>query len=638
MLTTIRTHAKGFAAKLLLTLLVVSFAIWGIGDMVRTDHSNATVADVGNKSISAHAYAGALHREMENVRRALGERFSPELVKSLRIGDQVLQRLIQQKLWEMESKALGILPSDADVVRKIRSNPSFHDSKGMFDKSQFENALRNARMLEKDYVEQVRTELATKLFNDMLSTPIPMTDNVIENLYKAREQKRTATLYIMDTSAVDSSKITIDDAQIEAYYRQNQSLFSVPEYRTISYISFKHDDIPAKVNVSQEEIESAYRERIEEFKHPEQRVVEQLLFKEKPQADKAMAALKAGKRFEEVASSVDVINKNAISLGSVEKNRIMDAAADQVFALSQGDFTQPVQSDFGWHIFHVSKIIPPAATPLSQVRDKIEKELAQHDQDDAAAEYTNRMEDAIAGGATLADVAKEFKFKLQQVGPVSKAGLGLDGKALAALPNLDKFLDVAFKTEEKTESSLTVSKGSTYYILRVESIVPEHAKALKEVKAQVVTNLQKDLRLKKLGELADDLAAKLKTGKAQELLSQYKVKTVQSDPFKRNSLIAGSQPLPAGLSEEVFAHKVGETTGAYLDKDGNYVIASVKSIVPTKLQATSDEQKSDLAEIRRELGTNLENEVVSQYLRYLANKYEVKIHEPVLQAVENNAL
>ena len=144
MLNSLNSFIKGFAAKILLVLLILSFAVWGIGDMVRGPGPNKELVKVGNSTISIGEFSRNLEREKENIQRALGKNYTPEILKSLQIPQQVMQRLINQSLIQQETQARKLIPADSDIARLIHNDTRFHDDKGHFDKARFLNALKNA--------------------------------------------------------------------------------------------------------------------------------------------------------------------------------------------------------------------------------------------------------------------------------------------------------------------------------------------------------------------------------------------------------------------------------------------------------------------------------------------------------------
>ncbi len=630
MLDQFRSLSGSLPAKILLGLLVLSFGVWGIGDMLRHPGRNVTVATVGGSAISGDEFARALHRETENVRRILGDNYSPEMLKTLHLPQQVLQKLVNRELLALESQSLGLVPSDAEVVRHIRANPAFQDDKGNFDKQRFEATLRNGNISEKTYVDQLRQDMASGLLLGTIDSAVPVPDAAVRTLYNARQEQRTVTIYALAPSLA-ANVPPPDNAQIAAYYDAHKSEFTAPEYRSLSYVTVTSADALATA-ISEDALKAAYKERGDEFRHPERRGVEQLLYASEDKAKAAELLLKNGKSIAEVAKTTDVLNKNALSLGKVERGNVLQNAADAVFSLHVGEHTPPIQSPFGWHIFHVSAIDEPSVAPFEEVRPQLEKDLKQRNADAGLNTLANKLEDALAGGATLAEAAKELGLKVSHIGPIDRQGAAPDGSK-PTLPNLDKFLVAAFKAEDKTESPLMTAKGG-YYILRVDSVIPERLRALDEVRGLALTGWQKEERNKRLAQLAKDIAAKFSDPAARAAaIAKYNLKPATGGAIMRSSTALGDLALPPELAADVFTHKPQDSTNAYPLKDGSYAIAVVGNIVPAPSPDKDAKLTAALADIRRNLTESAQNEILEQYTRSLAEKYSVSVNDAALESV-----
>ncbi len=625
MLDTFRKISNNFASKLLLALLVLSFAVWGIEDMVRGPGRNASVATVGKQSITLDTYQRALHRETENLRRRLGAQFSPELLKRLHIERQVLQSLVDQALLKQESEALGLNPSDTDIARRIRGNPAFQDAHGNFDKNIFAATLRNNGSNEKIFVNSIREELAMSMIMDTLTGRVPVSETAVETMYAAREEGRQATIYTLDASRV-AAESHPDTAALQTYYDEHAHEFSAPEYRTVSYVIIRPEDARAKVRVSEQDILMAYKDRIDEFKRPERRTVEQLLYADEKDAKTAYDLLQSGKSVEAVAASTPVLNKNALSLGKVERANVLEAAAGAVFSLKKGEVTAPVKSPFGWHVFHVSAISPPSTASIDEVRSMLAKDVKQQMEEDAQGKFTNRLEDMLAGGSSLSEAAKEMGLKVSSVGPVTAEGKAQDGTMVKNIPDLDKFLETAFKTEEKTESSLIRSRNGVSYLVHVDQVMPERRRTLDEVRGLVTNAWQKATREKHLSEQAAEVGKKLADTSARAAtIAEYHLSTAYAGALKRNVAKAGSLTLPPLLVADIFSHAPGESTNAYPLASGDYAVAVVGEKVPAPRA-----DKKDLDAIRTALKREVQQEILEQYLAYLAKKYPISVNEKLL--------
>lgn len=617
MLNQMRSGAGNFAAKVLLALLVASFAVWGIGDMVRRPNTHQAVATVGGTAINQAAFQQALQRETDRVRSTLGSQYSPEMVAQLRLPEQVLSTLIKRELVIIESTKLGLIPSDADIMKNIRDNPAFRDVGGKFSKDAFMDVLRRNRMSEKDYIAQLRQTLATRMLMEALASPTPVSDTAITTLYRALEERRTVTLYTLAATAAAEP----DTAAIETYYKEHASEFSTPEYRKLSYLTFKADAVQKQAKVSEDMLRTTYEERKEEFKRPERRTVEQLLLTNEAEAKKAAELIAAGKSMTDAAKAT---GKKPTAMGNVERDKLPGEAADAVFALEPGKSTDVIKSAFGWHIFHVSHIVASGTLPFEEVRGNLEADAKAQASEEALSNFNNQIDDALAAGNSLADIAKDKGLTVVALGTVDASGKTPDGKA-ATLPDFDKFLDVAFKTEEKTESPVTLSKGGVYYIVRVESITPSRLRTLDEVKAQATAGARAHARATAIATMADQVASAFADAKTRsDTISKYGLQA-STVTLKRSD----DKHYPTALLADIFSRRTGESTDIYPTSGSNYLIAVMKERVPS----TATPPAETRAQLLNTLKDSAQNERVAQYLAYLEKKHGVSINETALNAI-----
>jgi peptidyl-prolyl cis-trans isomerase D len=625
MLNSFRSLANSITMKILLGLLILSFAIWGIEDMFRSTMTNTHVVTVGDISISQAEFHGHLSNETEKLKQMLGENYSPEIAKQFNLENAVLQRLVHKSLITLEARTLGLSPNDSDVVRYIRTLPMFHDAKGNFSKAQFEAYLRNTRQTEKAYIDSKREEIASGLLMEtVIAAPAP-SDIAVKTIIASNHESRNISLYTLGSSVVGTLP-TPTDAELEAFHKEHGQAFTAPELRTISYVTIAEKDVKKVAKPSDEEIETVYNQRIDEFKRPEQREVEQLLFGNEEAAKKAHDELTAGTDFAKVKATSNLLNKSNTSLGFVQKDNMLDVASDTVFTLAKGGFSAPIKSPFGWHIFRVNNIKAASTVPLAEARASLEKDLSHVSADNALSDLANKLEDAIGGGSSLAEAAKELGLKMETLPAITRKGEQANGEQLKNLPTLDKFIETAFKTEEKTESSLINSKGGIYYILRVDALSPEHIRPLSEVKTKVTQewkNAQRNEKLAAITKEVNDAFAKPETRAA--VISKYKLSATEKT-VQRTSGGKDADGLSAEFIDKVFMAAPGTATAPHVQGE-QVLIAVVNRIAQQAARQTS---QKELNEVREELTRKMRDEVSAQYLRHLATKYPVKVNEEAL--------
>jgi len=640
MFTHLRTSAQGIFAKLILVLLVGSFVLWGIGDIFRQGGRPGAVASVGNTSISMQEYAGALRQRQEEMRQVLGKNYSPELMKRLGIEGQVLFNLINHVVIGKEAENLGVQVSDNALRDAIRHNPDFQDAKGAFSKTIYADMLRGGGMTEQGYVSALRKDLAANLLTKLFSTNIPVPEDLAEMLYRVRGEQRVASIFVVPAAAIKQIPAPTDK-EIEAYYTAHAKEFSAPETRTVSYIEFKEADLQSHIDISEEELRRAYADHEQDYKKPEQRVVEQMLFDNEAAAGNISEKLAHGAHFADLAKTAPIVNKGKTMLGPLSKEQVPAEAADAVFGLMADGTTKPIKTDFGWHIFYVSKIIPASVTPFESVRAGLIKDMQLRDSQDAVSKLQTSLEDTLAGGEDFSSAAEKLGQKLHVAGPFTRDGKTPEGKK-AALPPYENFPDIAFSTNEKDHSQAVESKDGTYFILYVDTVTPEQAPPLAEVKAKVIAGWTEQKRHELLRAAMDDVAVKLRAGKAPaELLSAHGLPAggVASGRLKRSSESAtegplAGQALPHEMVFELFRLLPHETTQPYSLPGGDIMIATLAQVIPAPaLNPKNPADAKAMDGIRAELKKDRENETLHYYLAYLRGKYKVSVNESAISAL-----
>lgn len=632
MIKKFRAHARNLGSKILMGLLILTFGIWGIEDMLLKSNSNVTVAAVGDMKISGAEYQQALSRETDKLRQMLGKEATPDILKSFNIGPQVLQQLVDERLLMLESRKLGLRPSDEDVANNIRKNPGFLDDKGKFSKKNFEYFLQTNHISEKAFIEKIRSDMAVSLLINSITSLSNVPKNAPATLLSAREELRNIDLYTIPSSMASSQAIPTSE-QLKNYYDANIAIFTAPEYRTISYVLITADDAKklakdSKSNLANQDMETAYHERIEEFKKPERRKVEQLLFATEEGARKALEDIKSGKTFEQVAKESSVLNPKSISLGLIEKSSLISEAADKVFSQEISMVGEPVKSSFGWHIFRVKEIIPPMTLPLEEVRPILEKDLQQQNDERAITELSNHLEDLVAGGSTLSEAVNELGLKMFTIQPIDKTGKLANGTVEKNLPQDDKFLDIAFKTEEKTESPLINGKSGINYMIRVENVTAEHVMPLDQVKAKATTLWAAQEKKQQLSKIAQAISVDF----ANPAKRQIAGKNLEAPVSLTVSQKAEDyKNIPPAMIREIFSHQVGDATAAYPQDNDNYVLAVIKQAMPVFHDAKDPKYTGIISSTTREYKTAVENEIIEQYLRSLARKYPPSVNMQALQ-------
>ncbi len=240
MLKTFRSRISGLFAKFLIALLVLSFGLWGIGDMVRQGGRKISIAQVGDKAISITAYQRELQLAAANIRAQLGSDFSPEMMQTFGIDRQVLEQMITRELFLKESQALGLIPDEKTIAENIRNNAMFRSKEGAFDAQKFHVFLRQNGLSERDYIKTLSHQISSSLLTDAITANAPVLDAQVQTIAAILQEKRVADIYVIP--ALLAQEIAAPKAEeLEAFYKAHPDNFTAPAYRTLDYLAFNAD-------------------------------------------------------------------------------------------------------------------------------------------------------------------------------------------------------------------------------------------------------------------------------------------------------------------------------------------------------------------------------------------------------------
>jgi len=627
MLEFLRNGVRTWYFKALLGLLVLSFAIWGVGDIFQPGLSGNTVIKVGKIEIGSQKFISAFQRQVQTLRRSLGGNFTAEQARSLQVPERVVEEFVTDALFASEATALGIAVGDNALVQRIRSEPGFRNEQGQFDRGIYEQTLAVNGFSEEQFVSRLRQELSMAQVVDSLTHDVSIFESLAKRLYSFNEEKRVAA-YIRIQNDAFAVVGTPDHATLKKYHKENERLFTAPEYRSATYVLLTSKDVESDIDISNAEIQTMYDRNISAFQVPEQRTVQQMIFSAEAEAKVGAAHLAEGRTFAAVAKDLLKQDEEATNiLGNVAKDRLPDALAEAVFGLSQNQVTPPLKGPFGWYLLRVTDIKQPKTLPLSQVRDNLRAELVQERSGEALYKLSNDLEDALGGGASLEDAASQIGVVAKKVNNVNNNGKGPDEKPLIGLPTSQQFLTTLFSTPDGEESGLVDLGADGYLILRNTGIDEARVRALETVRNRVIQSWQTEQRRKLTEEKAKKTLDRIKGGeKLEAVASSIGAAIETSPPFNRQGNGATNH-LPRGLASELFGVKVGGASSAPSGSD--YIIGVLKEIKEAK--ASSD--RAAVNALAEQIAQRISSDLEVQYNNALRKQHTVEIDQRAIANV-----
>jgi peptidyl-prolyl cis-trans isomerase D len=585
MLEAIRKQTGGIVVKALLGLLILSFAIWGIGDIGMGGGSSTVAATVGNKEISSYRLQDEVQRRLREFRQLTGQNFTEEQAQSMGIVRATLDQLVDSTLMSQGATKLGLTVSDQQVADAIRESNQFKGALGNFDRQRFMQSLSSLGMSEAGYVQLLREDIARNQMISSLASGVVAPKRLTDDLYRYRQEKRTVeTIRIPNSAATNLPKP--DEAALVKLHKEKAARFTAPEYRALTVINMTADDLVKEVSVSEEEIKASFDQRVHEFTVAEERDVLQMVFSDQATAKKAHKMLSEGRPFEDVGKEVAGQDKDTLGLGFMTKDQMIPELADAAFTAEKGKSSAPVKSPLGWHIVQVKDIKEGRSKTLAELRDLLKAHVAKDKAIDGLFNLSNRVEDELGGGATLQEAADRLGLKLVKVASVDRTGADASGKAVPGLPK-GEFLNIAFSTQSGEDSQMTEAGAEGYFVLRVDGVTPAALKPLETVRKDVIMAWNEIRRADGARKAAEQMAKDIKgTGSNMAELAKhngFEYKEVKD--FLRNQG-RGPAALPPVLTGKVFDMVPGEST---FSRDGNgYIVARLKTVTPAVLGADKD--------------------------------------------------
>ncbi|WP_411685219.1 peptidylprolyl isomerase [Aeromonas caviae] len=526
MLDKLREGAQGKVAKVILGLIILSFALAGVGSYLNGPARTAP-ATVNGNDISAPALENAYRNERVRMESQMGEAFNqlaanPDYMKQFRRG--VLDRLIDQALIDDKARSLGLRVSDEQIKQAIVAMPEFAEN-GKFSNDRYLQLIRRAGMTPEMFRDSLRQDMVRQqLMGAVLGSEFALKGEA-EQLDRLYNQTRDLRLIRLAASAyVDG--IEVSDAEVEQFYKANSARFMNDETVKVDYLLLDAANLGKNIKVTEQDAQDYYDQHQDLFQRPERRQVAHILIPfgkdEKAAEQKAEAVLakaKAGDDFAALAkadSSDTFSAKKGGELDWFEKG-VMDPAFEKAaFALDKaGDLSAVVKSPFGFHIIKLLAVEPAKTKPFVDVMsDTIARLQSEKAKEQFFAEQQKMADSSFENPDSLDLTAEAMGLQVQSTGYFSQAD------APAPL-NDPKVLSVAFSEQlrdDNTNSDVIELADGKALVLHIMGHQPKAAKPLAEVKEQVITAIK------------HDKASEVARGKAQGLLDKLKAgENVQAD-------------------------------------------------------------------------------------------------------------
>lgn len=614
MLQDIRENSQGTIAKIIIGLLVVSLSIWGMDAIVGGFSGEPEVATVNGEDITEREFLRVV--QMESQRRLSGmERPDPAMLNEDQIRKDVLDSLIQEQVLIQDANAQGLVLDDEDIDALITQMPQFQVD-GQFNRDRFVSSVRNLGMGVGEFREAMRKQyVVNQIRGGVMQSGLVANENAAQ-LLRIQNQTRDFRVVQIPASAV-SDELEVTEADVDAFYQENSDAFRQAEQVDATYITLSLGALAEKVEISQEDLEAYYEQRAGDLAREERRA-SHILIEDGSDSDQVMAAIQkrldAGESFGDLAKelSVDTVSaKEGGDLGFAGRGVYDEAFEKALFALEEGEISDPVKTSFGVHLISLDDVRRSEVPPLAELEQQLRTELARKHAQEEYAEVRAQLADSAYAADDLAGPAKELGLEIREATGVTKDGgqAPFDHSGLVRQLFSEDVLEGGYNTE------LIDVGDNVSVVARVGEYRKAQQLALEDVQNDIRSSLETRKTRELLGARADAIIADLEKGEALETLNAGDWE--QFEGQARNAQSADQQVMRAAFS--LVRPAEGEPSyGTAMTKNGVAVIA-----LDAVNEGSPEEGGGDLDQLRTFLASLEGQREYAAYQQFLRNSAEV---------------
>ncbi len=606
----------------LMGLIILSFAIWGIGDIFRGFGAN-NLAQVGSIEIGADTYRNAYQAELQTMQRAEHRNITNEEAHQYGLDGQVLSQLVNEATLDDQARRLGLAISDEDIKKAIVNDDNFKGMTGRFDRQAFDAFLRGEGFTEKTYVRQQRGVRLRRQIVDALTNGVQLPKALLEAIFRFQMETRNVD-YILFPSAGAGQLPAPSQEELKGYFESTQQLYATPEYRGLVIVPVTPASIAKPDDVSDTDARNRYEEvKNERFGAPEKREVEQILFASDTEAKEARAKLDAGKTFDELLREKNLTHKDA-SLGTVARTGLVDKnVADAAFSLKEGEVSVPVKAQFGTVILRAGKIIASTVKPYSDVAVELKREIALKRAQSEITRLHDAIEDQRTSGKPLTEAAKSAGLEPRVISAIDATGNDSQGIPVKDLVDGAALLKAAFASDIGVDNDTLRVQGGGYQWFEVTKIDKAREKTFDEAKAEVEKAWREDKAEKLLLAKTAELVKKLDAGESMAAIgvAEGNLAVNHASDVRRG----GSSSLALNVVTQIFNVGV-HRAGSVASEDGGRILFQVVSSTTPAF----DPEAAEITNIMGDVKRGFDEDVTAQYLAKLESDIGVKLNTKVL--------
>lgn len=597
--------------------ILLGLLLLGLGGFGATNFggSVSSIGKVGEAEIPASDYFRAIQQEMRAVQAQTGQALTFQQARAMGIPDMVLSRVVTSAALENEAAQLGISVGDERLAQDLREIPAFQGVDGSFDRESYRLALQGAGFSEREFEEQLRAESASTLLQNAIQAGVVLPPVYAQTLVSYTGERRAFTWAELGAEQLTTGLPVPTDEDLQTFYDENIDRYTRPTTRKITYAWLTPAMIVDTVEVPEDRLRATYEERSAEFNMPERRLVERLVYSSEEAAQEAAERVASG----DVPFETLVIERG-LDLADTDMGDVTEAAlgdaGEAVFAADVGEVVQ-APSDLGPALYRVNAVLAAQSTSFEEAVPQMRDTLALDQARRVIEGLANQLDDELAAGATLEDLAGDTEMELGQIDWTSSSNEGIAGYAA--------FNEAAAEAETGDYPAMAELGDGGLFALRLDEIQEAAPYPFEEVRDRVAQDWEANARATALADQAEALAGQLSGDTGFDDLN-LRARTVD-EGLTRN---ANTDDVPQAVLTQVFTMSEGEA--AAVKGAGTAYVVRLDDIIEV------DPEDENVRQFRQLFAQQADQDVSQDLFRALAQDIQSRAGVEIDQAAVNAVL
>ena len=540
MLSLMRKHAGSWLIKVILGAIVVVFVLWGVGSW--TSERSGRVATVNGDTITVDEYRITYKRLVDQVRQRFGNNADEQLIRSLQLEQTALDQLVDNALMRQAASELGLQVSDEDLSQSIRSMSAFQVA-GTFNPRRYQIILSNNNLTPESFETSQRDALLIQKLNTFITASVKVSDQEAGEWYKWNNTSVDLDFFLLEADRYPDIAVSAED--IKNYFETRKDSYKTDPALKVRYLKFTPKSFEPQVSISDDEISMYYDDKPDEFQNPKTVEARHILIKvdreaspeevakAKTRIEMILQEARDGQDFAELAKkySEGPSKDKGGHLGTFRRETMVKPFSDKAFAMKAGEISEPVKTQFGWHIIKVEKVNEANTVSLAEATGRIRQILTTDSSKNLAYDMAETVYDATFEGESIDAIAARQNLTLVVTDYFTR------NNPPQNVQNKTEFANIAFSLNEDEVSDVQ-DFGDGYYLMELVEKRPAQIPELTTVEQKVRSDLLQQKKDEKAKADAETVLAALKDGVSlQEASTQFDLKLQQSGLFKRNDSI-----------------------------------------------------------------------------------------------------